>query len=254
MPDLTLVPQAETAIAQFQQSTVPGVWTSLDKNQVIADMRSRIHDPFQVNQGTQPFCGPASILFELVRKQPLRYVKICQSLFETGSFQGYSKLITASNRLRKSGGRLGLAQADWMILATLRESESLIFPVEPNAPQIIRNLAGMTTSWEMKGWVREILGYRETKYAHTYIYGEFRAMQEATTIIEQGGVAFALITAEGLLENKKPLLPYPSHWITLLGNIAIKRGNPWQHDSGHISCDIYTWGQKRSIDADEGPI
>jgi len=254
MPDPTILQQAEQAIADFEQSNTPGVWLSLDKTQVVADVRSRINDPFQVNQGAQPFCGPAAILFELVRKQPLRYVQICRTLFEMGAFQGYTKWITASQRLRESGGRLHMGQADWMVLSTMRESENLIFAVEPDAPIMMRNLAGMTKSWEMKGWTREILGYRQTKYTHTYIYGEFRAMEKAKSVIESGGVAFALITAEGLLQNKKPLLPYPSHWISLLGNISMQRGNPWQNNSGHVSFDIYTWARQMHLEVDEGPF
>jgi hypothetical protein len=82
---------------------------------VLAEMKIRLNDPFQVNQGQQPFCGPASILFELVRKQPLRYVQICRSLFETGSFKGKPDGIEALYRLRQSRGRLRMGQADWMI-------------------------------------------------------------------------------------------------------------------------------------------
>ncbi|MBD1895080.1 hypothetical protein [Coleofasciculus sp. FACHB-129] len=254
LPNLTDLQQAQQAIADFEQSSAPSVWSSLDKQQVIADMRSRLIDPFQVNQGGQPFCGPASIVFELVRKQPLKYVQICRSLFEIGGFQARTRYIQASPRLRQSQGRLRMGMADWMLLATLRESENLIFPVEPNAPNIIRNLGGMTKSWEMKGWVKEVLGYRQFKYAHTYIYGEFDAMREAAEVIASGGVAFALVTAEGLLSNKPPLLPYPTHWISLLGNIVIQPGKPWHHDSGHISFDIYTWARKMHVDAAEGPF
>lgn len=243
--------QALQAIASFERSPAPSVWPYLDKAQVIADIKARVNDPFQINQGQQPFCGPASILFELVRKQPLRYVKLCQSLFQVGGFHGNTKFIEASERLRQSQGRLRMGMADWMILSTWRDNENLIFSVEPDAPDVIRNLAGMTKSWEMKGWVAEILGYKNVKYYHTYIYGETEALQEAKNAIAAGGVAFALITAEGLLQNKPPLLPFPSHWITILGNIAINKGTPGQPHSGRFAFDIYTWARKMRIDAQE---
>ncbi|MBD1940815.1 hypothetical protein H6F50_00385, partial [Coleofasciculus sp. FACHB-712] len=54
LPNLTDLQQAQQAIADFEQSSAPSVWSSLDKQQVIADMRSRLIDPFQVNQGGQP--------------------------------------------------------------------------------------------------------------------------------------------------------------------------------------------------------
>jgi hypothetical protein len=51
----TQIQQASQAIDNFEQSTQAGVWTNLDKKVVIADMRSRLADPFKVNQGGQPF-------------------------------------------------------------------------------------------------------------------------------------------------------------------------------------------------------
>lgn len=244
--------QAQAALTDFEQSNKVGVWSYLDKQTIINEMRSRISDPFQVNQGGQPFCGPASILFELVRKQPLRYVQICQNLFETGSFVAQNRTIKASDKLRNSQGKLYLSQADWMVLATWRESENLIFPVEPDAPEIIRNLGGMTKSWEMKGWVKEVLAYREFNYIHTYLYGEFEALQAAAQIIADGGVAFALITAEGLLGNQKPFLPYPNHWITILGNISLPAATSGK--AGNITFDLYSWGKKMHVDIDRGSL
>ncbi len=247
LPVPGLVEEAEAAIAAFEQSIAPGAWSFLDKATIIADMRARIHDPFQVNQGGQPFCGPAAVLFTLLCKQPLRYVEMCQSLFLIGGFQGYNHYVVSSERLRQdSHGNLQMGQADWMMLATLREAENLIFPVEPNAPDLIRNLAGMTKSWEMKGWVQEILGYKTVHYNHAYLMNDISAMQEAAMAIEAGGVAFALITAEGMLENTPPLVPFPSHWIALLGNISVQ-GNP-------VTFDLYTWSKQLRLTMDSGSL
>jgi hypothetical protein len=241
------VKEAEAAIAQFEQSIAPSAWPFLDKSTLVAELRSRIHDPFQVSQGGQPFCGPAAVLFELVRKQPLRYVQICWSLFTTGGFQGHLHFILAAEPLRRaSRGNLRMGQIDWMLLATLRDAEAQLFPVEPNAPDLIRNLTGMTKSWELKGWVKELLGYTTVQYHHAYLMNDISAMQQASTAIQAGGVAFALITAEGMLSDKPPLLPFPSHWVTLLGNISVQ-SNP-------ITFDIYTWSQSLRLQMDPSPF
>ncbi len=240
-----LVKAADAAIEDFEKSSAPSVWPYLDKASVIADIRARVHDPFQINQGGQPFCGPAAVLFELVRKQPLRYVEICRSLFLIGGFQGHTSYIASSEELRRnSSGNLHMGQADWMVLATLREMENVLFPVEPNAPDIIRDLAGMTKSWEMKGWVKEILGYANADYNHAFLINDVSAMNEATAAIQAGGVAFALITAEGMLGNNPPPIAFPSHWIALLGNISVQ-GDP-------VSFDIYTWSKQMRLTMDTG--
>jgi hypothetical protein len=245
--------QALTALTAFAQSTQPGVWPYLDKAQMVREMRAHLRHPYGVNQGHQPFCGPASVLFELVRKFPLRYVELCRSLYETGGFQAKTQFIQTSERLRHASKDIvNLGPADWMVLASLRESENLIFPVEPNAPELIRNLAGMTKSWEMLGWVREVLGYDHADYLHTYVLRDLTALKKAQAVIDQGGVAFGLITANALLSPTPPPVMAPNHWVTLVGNIEIKKGTFGRHDSGQVSFDVFTWAKKVRIDVSEG--
>jgi hypothetical protein len=243
LPDPALVNQAEEAIAAFEGAIAPKVWDFLDKTTVINDIRARVNNPFLVSQGGQPFCGPATILFELVRRFPVRYVEMCHTLFVTGGFNGQTQFISASEQLRHaSRGNLRMGQADWMILATLREKENLLFPVEPNAPDIVRNLAGMTKSWELKGWIKEILGYSQVKHDYTFLMNDIPAMTQAANVLQSGGVAFALVTAEGMLAGQPPLIPYPSHWVSLLGNISVQRDS--------VTFDIYTWSQKMRLQLD----
>jgi hypothetical protein len=242
LPDPSLGQTAQRAIDEFEQSSTSGVWASLDKATVVAELRSRVSDPFQISQGAQPFCGPAAVLFELVRKQPTRYVQLCQSLFETGQFQGTTHLIQASEALRQNRDQnLRMGQADWMVLATLRESENVLFPVEPNAPDLIRDLAGMTKSWEIKGWIHEILGYSQSEYHPAYLLSDFGALNASVAALRSGGVAFMLVTAVGMLEGSAPPVPFPSHWVALLGNVAV---------GDRVSFDLYTWSKKLHVDLD----
>ena len=229
-------------LQSFEASIAPGAWQFLDKATIIGEMRDRLTNPFTVNQGGQPFCGPAAVLFELVRKQPDRYVEICQSLFTIGGFQSKNHWIPASDKLRQaSSGNLRMGQVDWMVLATLRESENRLFPVQPNAPDLIRNLAGMTQSWELIGWVQEFLGYTHTAYNHAYLTNDLSALHKAEDAIAAGGVAFALVTAEGLI-NHEWVVPFPNHWISILGNI--------QANEDRTQFDIYTWSKQVRIDID----
>jgi hypothetical protein len=246
-PDAVLVKQAEAAIAQFEKSIAPSAWDFLDKATIIAEMRSRINNPFLVNQGKQPFCGPASVLFELVRTAPVRYVEICQTLFLTGGFSGKTKFIMASDPLRHaSRGNLQMGQADWMILATMRDMENILFAVAPNTPEIIRNLAGMTKPWELQGWLTEILGYSTVKYHQAYLSNDIQALTAAANAFQSGGSAFALVTAEGLLAGNPPPIPLPTHWITIMGNLRVQKNT--------IDFDIYTWARKMHLEMDLGSL
>lgn len=244
---------AIAALKAFRDADVPGVWPHLDKGAIVDEMRVRLQNPFKVNQGQQPFCGPAAILFELIRKFPQRYVALCQSLYETGGFQAQTRYIQTSEALRQaSQGNLRMGPADWMVLATLRESENFLFPVEPNAPEIVRNLAGMTKSWEMQGWVREILGYPRVDYFHTYVLRDLTALNKSQAVLDQGGVALGLITAEDLLGQDKSRVTVPDHWVAIVGNVTIQKGTFGRHDSGHVSFDVFTWAKRVTIAANEG--
>lgn len=246
--------EAYTALDAFERSPQAGCWPHLDKPTLIKEMRSRLANPFIIHQRQQPFCGPASVLFELVRKQPLRYVQMGQAFYERGMYKAEKELVCTTENLRQaSRDPLGMAQADWMLLAALREAETKIFPVEPNAPKLIRNLAGMTKSWEMLGWVRNVLGYPNATYYHTYLFRDLQALTQAEQAIQRGGVAFALVTAKGMLgsASEKTRLAVPDHWVTLLEATPIEEGQPWrsalQPGSKTLKMDYYTWGDRRSV-------
>lgn len=245
LPNSDRVRQALAEITAFEQSPVPGVWRGLDKNQVAAQLRSRVNDPLTLNQGSQPFCGPAVIIFELIRRHPLYYVKICRNLFQIGGFHAQTGTwISASENLRNAEGNYRMPQVDWMILSTLRESENLVVPINPNAPDIVRNVGGMTKSWEISKWVKDILGYQKIQYKNTYLFGDLQAMQEVSEVLNSDGVALALINDGGLLRNQPPRIPYPSHWISILGNISLTSPKS-------VQFEVYTWAKKMRVRVDE---
>ncbi len=70
-----------------------------------------------------------------------------------------------------------MEQADWMILATLREAANLLFPVEPNAPSLLHNMAGMTKPWEIIGWCIQILGYSQVQQINVFLMQDQNALR-----------------------------------------------------------------------------
>lgn len=240
-----------SVLDEFANSQIPGVWKGIEKKQLIAEMCDRIINPLNINQGGQPFCGPASIVFELVRKQPLKYIELCRSLFETGKYKTPTTEIQTSTLLRNSQGKLRMQVSDWMVLSSLREAENSILNIEANLPDFLRNLAGITKPWEIEHWTKELLGYNTAHYYRSYFYGEYQAIQATSEAIKNGGVAFALITASGFLLGKKPFIALPNHWITLMGNISMQGGEWLEDEPGKICLDVYSWGKKYHLELPE---
>jgi hypothetical protein len=239
----------EATIRAFEQSSAAGVWPNVSKAELIADIRRTVRDPFEVNQASTPLCGPASIVFQLASKTPARYIQMLQSLYETGQFQARTHMIKPSSALVNSRVRKDVTVADWMLMASLRDTENFLFPVEDTSNMFVM---GFTKPWEMKGWTFELLDYDRVEWENLAFYGEFEAMRKAQSVVDQGGVVSLLIHS-AMLGTPKPAIAFPEHWITFLGNLSID-DSIWQRKGGHIRFDCYSWGQRIHVDLEEKPF
>jgi hypothetical protein len=245
--DDSIKPAWSDRLDRFAVSTQTGVWPHLHKQQLIDEIAARLRDPYQLKQGQQPFCGPASVVFELVRRQPERYIEICQQIFETGRFEGYSRSIVAKEKLRRTKGNLRAAQIDWLLLGTLRAEANTIVPVHANTSVLLRNIGGMTKSWEIADWLKELLGYRQTEFTIVHRHeSEAVALNAAAANLNAGGVSIILLNSQALLELKPLPISFPSHWVTLLEPVEIE---PDGDRSQVIELPIYSWGHKIKIKA-----
>lgn len=239
------------AISDFRRSSKRGVWRYINKQDILVDIERTISNPYCVNQRSTPLCGPAAIVFELVRKDPAKYVNICQSLFEQGSFRSRSHNISASNSLRNSRPHSTTSSADWILMATMRDEENELFDVQGNSNSFVM---GITTPWEMAGWTEEVLGYDTVDYESTNFYGEFDALRSAKKAASRRGVGFVMIHSD-MLRGQRPSFDFPNHWVSYLGGLDIDEGeDPWWFDvdNGHVKFDCYSWGRKMNVSVGEG--
>jgi len=241
--------EALQAIAAFESSSEPGVWPQISKSALIADLRTKCEDPYQVYQGITSLCGPAAIVFEFVQRDSAGYVTTCQTLYETGELVGATTTVKPSATLLNSKVHKGISVADWLLMATMRETENAIFRIDADSGDVA---LGLTTPWEMKGWARELLGFRKLSYTSTAMWGEFEAIRRAKIVREASGLAFLLVTASMIKGTAEPLVAYPDHWVSFLGDLNIDDGVWYRWDSGHVSFSCYSWAAPKSVSAGEG--
>jgi hypothetical protein len=225
------------ALTEFSESKRPGCWRGLRKVDILLDIEARLRQPFLVRQGGQPFCGPAAVVFESIRRDPVRYVGVCRSLWEDGCIPGYSRNLVASERLRRSRGNFRMPAADWMVLATLRDTTNSILPVHPGLPQLFRNLSGITLPGEIGFWLKELLGVKSTKFHQAAIGDTMANLTRAKETIAAGGIAIALIN-DGLLHGKLPIVPFPNHWVAIVDRV--------ERADTCVDLDLYSWGLQMS--------
>lgn len=241
----------EAKIDSFEASKTKGLWKKIPKGDLLTDMRGTVRNPFNVDQESSPLCGPAAIVFELARRHPIDYVKICRTLFETGELKAGKHTEKPRQSLLDSKIKSRVTPADWMLMAAMRDVENSVFPVDKDSNEFVMGLTGLTTPCEMKGWTADLLEFDDVSFDSTFVYGEFDTMRKAQKAVDSGGVAFLLVHSS-LLGGDKPRVNHPDHWVSLLGGTDIDDGEWWKHDSGHISFDCYSWGKQHHVDVGEG--
>lgn len=243
-------------IYNFEQSTQEGLWPSVDKAILIQGMKDRIITPTLVNQNDFPFCGPASIIYTLVRKNPLRYAALCRDLYLTAHFKMRTETLYVSGTTRTAVPPASMNQADWVAMASLRDDENVLWDVEPDANDFIN---GATTHWEMNGWTFELMGYNNADYHTTFVWGELDALDDARKSVEKNGVAYLMIDTDLIKGTQNSFWEslfstgYPKHWIVFEGDATIDWGDWYAWDSGYVKFRYYSWGNNtKFVDTDEG--
>ena len=230
------------AFQQFKQSTYPGVWPHLDKEQILHDIAFRLSHASKLMGGQNCLSGGAAILFNLLRHNPFRYVRLCHSLYETGGFQTLRHRIQASEQLRKTSMEqcwssmpsqpsyrqawlseeielsLPISPVDWMVLMTLYDTQLSSFPPPPFMPfmpAVIAQHPKMTKPWQLKGWLMDLFGYRHATYHHVHLQPSWWLLKRAKSAIAKGGVAIALVNAERLIRGLSFDVTGDKTWDTL---------------------------------------
>lgn len=131
------VSEARGIIADFRKGT-RRVFAHLDRVKVADGLDSRLADPNSFNQGGTWLCGIATFVRVWAFDHPVEYVKLATNLFENGDGRlvGHSKYaakpITPSSALKACPPRPEMAQADWIVLASIREAFNDVFNYTDN--------------------------------------------------------------------------------------------------------------------------
>lgn len=258
---------ADDLLDAFAASDALGRWPMLDKATIIEQARERLASPWLVQQGPTNTCGPAAVLFELIRRSPRHYVRLLQSLYERGRFRlkdGSS--ITSSAALRQAparsvtedGDTRSVPDADWLVLAPLRESANVVF----SGPEKFDDLG--STHWEVAGWLWKLCGYNRVGYfpgvltvtgnvLTTFDTPARKWLDEARRVLAKDGAAIASIDTGMLGKEIIPFFSTPKHLVSLVDSrhsLPARCGErvgdlgPLRITSkGFVEWSLFTWGR-----------
>lgn len=239
-PDLDRTDLATFAADRFAEASAPGLWPSIAKADLVDNLRARRRDVLEIDQERSNFCGPTSIVYELARLQPQRYVELSRQLYETGGFWSRSKRIDAPPSLRHDDVGQKMDPADWMLIATMRNAENVLVGVKARARGLMSGLQGITHPWEIKEWAQQILLYDDVEVDTCFLFGKLDAMRAGHAAYEAGGSAFVLLNLAVLKDGERRVPPYPDHWVVYQGGLEIA--------GDRVRFDVYSWGRIISLD------
>lgn len=180
-------------------SGTTAVWPHLARATIVREVSDRLRDPMIMRQAPTGLCGPFTILMDLARRSPARYVGMVRELFETGRYTcPTGRVIEAEEELRQQPKIPGpIGEVDWLLATAMRDDENIWEDIEGDA----NGLESMTFWAEQRGWIRDVLDLPGGGWETCFSWGETDCMKKAAAAVAAGGVAHLLVDANLLKDG-----------------------------------------------------
>ncbi|TWT11742.1 hypothetical protein [Reyranella sp. CPCC 100927] len=234
----------ETALLDdFAAQKGPGVWPKLSRATLVSGLRTRLGNPNAVAQKSTPLCGPASFVRALIIDKPSAYVQAAIDLFNTGQATIGDLKIKPGEWVRTSQPEGNTHQADWIMLASIRDSANVTPAVAFNL-----GLGGVTPPRDLEAWFTAA-GFSTSSCATVTQSNLLTAemnVRSANAFFSSGHHVAMLIDSAVMYQATQDdsVSAVPTHWVTLA--TAIKPGQSFDDDAP-ISLSVFSWGGIQTI-------
>jgi len=229
--------RAKALVAAFAGRTGPGAFKNIVRADVARGLTARIDHPSLINQAGSSLCGPAALLFNLATRDPVAYAKLIIALYEHGEAHLAQLYVKAEKDLKNYDPKGKIEPADWIGLASLRDSENWFFDYQ----SVDDEFAGITLPSHLEGWFKKI-GFSKVVNETNLVFGKAESnIREADRLYRDDYWVCLFINANLLsAADQGSRSTTPDHWVVLQSNVDITAST--------ISFDVYTWGDgKRHV-------
>jgi hypothetical protein len=231
---------AADLVCDFLRRSGHGRWPHLDRDEVGVGMLMRIAYPSSLDQNKTNLCGPASVVFNLLRDRPGAYARFAIDMYERGE----AKMVDISIKptgdlLNYSPPHWKIAPVDWLTLASIRNSNDWFIHYD----SVDGEFSGATTPMELAYWFTRA-GYSNVKEDANFVRHQRDTvnMDEASRLFS-AGYRVCLLIGSNLIDTTKQAESSDirdDHWVVLQS--AIDRSG------GNVKMIIFTWGdQNRQV-------
>ncbi|KAJ55726.1 hypothetical protein ACMU_13650 [Actibacterium mucosum KCTC 23349] len=272
-----LTTDREATIARFRAQTTPTAFPQFPRGLIADQLIARVEEPLLISQSNIGFCGPASIVYWLVKTQPDVYIKIVTELYNEGKFRAHGDQVNPSDAFLGATselavvGRRRIAEIDWMVMGAMRDAAGVMDLTGDGDDQT------GTRKGIMQNWCAEILGFQSVGFDRSRVVGEHKALESADAafnslnkiadgrhvqglgILEVNAdlLADALDKKSGKTNDDDTLFDAladkvrGNHWVVYEGDNASDPGKKARPNDGQFTFDLFSWGEIFRIRCDE---
>ena len=238
---------AANRVCDFLRLRGRGQWPGLDRDDVGIGILMRLAYPGLLRQGGANLCGPAAMLFNVLRDHPGTYAQYAITLYERGEAKLNRLFVKPMGGVRRYFDANKIDAVDWLTMASLRSSENWFFADalgDPTGEGLFgdrrEGLFGATTQMEMAWWFDQA-GYHDIKEDANIAHHQRDTsnMDEASRLFSAGYRVCLLIDSQMIqtstqTESGSKFL-MDRHWVVLQSSI--------DRSGGNVKMHIFTWGE-----------
>jgi hypothetical protein len=245
-------------VKQFDERREPGVWTHIQREDLVKSLRERLNDPDSLHQGNTNLCGVASFVRDWLQDDPIGYVWLAINLFEKGvahfSRKGNGgEVIRPSQELKSSvlanmpdrNTSRTVDPADWIVMASLREDLNVSLNYRADEGWLFwSDMRGLSSVGDVVKLFRRA-GYQDVRdYANWWVRYSANHLEIAGRYV-LAGYKVVLFIDYRLLEKAKQdteaLVATANHFVGLTSPITF---DPSQ---GFLNFNVFTWGNVQPV-------
>lgn len=241
--------RAHAIVAALRAGNGVSPWL-LDRTAVADRLDELVADPGRIRQGTLNLCGPAAVFKVWLERDPVAVATYAATLFEMGAARVGPVAVRPSQsllRARYGAGKrpVDCPQADWMMMAALRDSTNRIWRY--SRPGGLREgMAAMTLPGALSNWLTATGGFTRIRVETSLVLR--KGTDHATRLAPQPErEVFLLVASEMFRRPRKRLRrlrdyvisQIPNHWVILSSPVAVgPRG---------VSFRFWSWGRDNAV-------
>jgi hypothetical protein len=240
-----MLDRAHAIVAAFAATDGPAAWR-LERSVVAGRLHQLVDDPDLIRQGNLNLCGPAAVFVVWLRVDPVAAMTFAVRLFRDGHAPlGVREVRACPSLLDRRYGTNRRAsscpQADWMLMAALRDSTNRTLRYSrPDGPT--EAAAAITLPGAMRGWltatgrfplvVDQTSLVRRKPFAHALELAPAPDLQVLLLVAQE---MFARPESRYRRARDRVRSLVPNHWIILRSSVEA-------HGADRVGFRFWSWG------------